>query len=157
VENEDASRWICGCTYGHATNDGGGGCQWLLCHRQREGLDGASGARSKKGEGPDGAGTWRSCRGKGVGSGHDMQAVGLSRGRAAHGGGVWHGRVIATAGGPLRKFNYVKIFQICSNLNQLKTGLLELNFFKIKYGCEGFYVRNNFLYSNFSRFGLDFE
>jgi hypothetical protein len=111
----------------------------------------------KKGEGPDGADTWRSCRGKGVGSGHDMQAVGLSRGRAAHGGGAWHGRVIATACGPLRKFNYVKIFQICSNLNQLKTGLLELNFFKIKYGCEGFYVRNNFLYSNSSRFRLDFE
>jgi hypothetical protein len=36
-------------------------------------------------------------------------------------------------------------------------GLSELENFQIKYGFEGFEIRNNFPYRNFSRFEKDFE
>jgi hypothetical protein len=35
--------------------------------------------------------------------------------------------------------------------------LTELEIFQIKYGCEGFRVRNNFPYMYFSKFGIEFE
>jgi hypothetical protein len=35
--------------------------------------------------------------------------------------------------------------------------LPELEKLQIKYGCEGFEVRNNFPYRNFLRFEMDFE
>jgi hypothetical protein len=55
------------------------------------------------------------------------------------------------------KSNKFKIFQFCSNLIQTKTNLLEVKKFEIKYGCEGFCVRNNFPYRNFSIFEKYFE
>jgi hypothetical protein len=33
----------------------------------------------------------------------------------------------------------------------------ELEFFEIKYGCEGIKVRNDFPYWNFSKFSIEFE
>jgi hypothetical protein len=33
----------------------------------------------------------------------------------------------------------------------------QYNFYEIKYGCEGFDVRNNFSYRNFFRFEMDLE
>jgi hypothetical protein len=47
--------------------------------------------------------------------------------------------------------------QIHSNLIRSKKNLLELEKIKIKYGCEGFDVRNNFTYSNSFRFEMDFK
>jgi hypothetical protein len=42
-------------------------------------------------------------------------------------------------------------------LIQSKDGLTKLKRFQIKYGCEGFEVRNNLPYRNFSKFGVEFE
>jgi hypothetical protein len=53
--------------------------------------------------------------------------------------------------------NYLKQFQINSNLFCSKHDLHELKFFEIKYGFEGFDRRNNFPYRKFSRFKVDFE
>jgi hypothetical protein len=39
----------------------------------------------------------------------------------------------------------------------LKVGFPLLENFKIKYGCEGFEERNNFLYRNFSILKMDFK
>jgi hypothetical protein len=50
-----------------------------------------------------------------------------------------------------------KIIQICPNLIQTKTGALLLQIFLIKYGWKIFEGRNNFYYSNFSRFEMEFE
>jgi hypothetical protein len=47
--------------------------------------------------------------------------------------------------------------QILSNFDQFKKDLSELKKFEIKYGCEGFEERNNFIYRNFSRFEMDFK
>jgi hypothetical protein len=44
-----------------------------------------------------------------------------------------------------------------SDLIRLKDGLFELKNFKIKYGCEGIEIRNNFPYWKFSKFGIEFE
>jgi hypothetical protein len=44
-----------------------------------------------------------------------------------------------------------------ANLNCFNSCLLELENFQIKYGFEGFEVRNNFPYWNFSRFKTNFE
>jgi hypothetical protein len=38
-----------------------------------------------------------------------------------------------------------------------KKDLLELENFEIKYGCDGFEERKNFLHRKFSRFEMDFE
>jgi hypothetical protein len=38
-----------------------------------------------------------------------------------------------------------------------KGGVLELEYFKIKYGFEGFEERNNFLHKNFFKFKVNFE
>jgi hypothetical protein len=45
--------------------------------------------------------------------------------------------------------------QIHSNFDHSKKDLPELNFFKMKYGCEGFEEMNNFLHRNFFRFEID--
>jgi hypothetical protein len=52
---------------------------------------------------------------------------------------------------------YFKIIQTHSNLVQRKISLLGFDKFKIKYGYEGFYLRNIFPYRNFSRFEMVFE
>jgi hypothetical protein len=38
-----------------------------------------------------------------------------------------------------------------------KEGLPELKQIQVKYGCEGFEVRNTFAYRNVLIFGMDFE
>jgi hypothetical protein len=52
-------------------------------------------------------------------------------------------------------------FKLYSNLFKLlplqKKDLLGLENFKIKYGCEGFDERNNYLHRNFFRFEMSFE
>jgi hypothetical protein len=52
--------------------------------------------------------------------------------------------------------NDFKSIQNRSNFDRSKKGLLELDFFEIKYGFEGFDERN-FLHRNFFRFEMDFE
>jgi hypothetical protein len=47
--------------------------------------------------------------------------------------------------------------QILSNFDQSKKDLTDLKKFEIKYGCEGFEERNNFLQLNFFRLEVDFE
>jgi hypothetical protein len=42
-------------------------------------------------------------------------------------------------------------------LNQPNGGFLKLKKFQIKCGFEGFEIRNNFPYWNFSKFGVGFE
>jgi hypothetical protein len=42
-------------------------------------------------------------------------------------------------------------------LIQSKDELAQFKKFQIKYGFEGFELRNNFPYWNFSKFGLKFE
>jgi hypothetical protein len=54
-------------------------------------------------------------------------------------------------------FYLVKRISKGSDLIRLKDGLSELKNFKIKYGCEGIKIRNNFPYWNFSKFGIEFE
>jgi hypothetical protein len=58
------------------------------------------------------------------------------------------------------KFNFQSdsnYIQICSNFDRSKKEFPELEQFEIKYGCEGFEERNNFLHSNFYRFEMDVE
>jgi hypothetical protein len=47
--------------------------------------------------------------------------------------------------------------QVISNFGQPKKNLPELKKIEIKYGCEIFEERNNFLHRNFFRFKMDFE
>jgi hypothetical protein len=54
-------------------------------------------------------------------------------------------------------FDLVKRISKGSDLIRLKDGLSELKIFKIKYGCEGIKIRNNFPYWKFSKFGIEFE
>jgi hypothetical protein len=61
-----------------------------------------------------------------------------------------------------RRFNLIQIsnsnkVQIVSNFDQSKKDFPKLKFFKIKYGCEYFEERNNFLHRNFFRLGMDFK
>jgi hypothetical protein len=60
---------------------------------------------------------------------------------------------------PMKQCNFLfkLIFQGDSNLQQSKRYLLELRKIQIKYGREGFEVRNTFPYRNFSRFKRNFE
>jgi hypothetical protein len=64
----------------------------------------------------------------------------------------------------LNQINRAKTIQTNLNLNQThpnfilsKHDFLGIKKFKIKYGCEGFEERNNFLHHNFFRFKMDFE
>jgi hypothetical protein len=50
-----------------------------------------------------------------------------------------------------------KLNQNFTNLIQAKTNLSKLQNFGIKYGFEGFEIRNNFPYRNFSIFKTEFE
>jgi hypothetical protein len=43
------------------------------------------------------------------------------------------------------------------NFDQSKNNLPGLNFFEIKYGCEGFEERRNYPHRNFLIFEMDFE
>jgi hypothetical protein len=45
--------------------------------------------------------------------------------------------------------------QINLKLFWSKQDLFKLKIFEIKYGCEGFEERNNFLHMNFSRFKMN--
>jgi hypothetical protein len=47
--------------------------------------------------------------------------------------------------------------QILSNFNRSKKELPWLKKIEVKYGCEGFEERNNFLHRNFSRLEMDFK
>jgi hypothetical protein len=47
--------------------------------------------------------------------------------------------------------------QILSNFNRSKKDLPWLKKIEVKYGCEGFEERNNFLHRNFSRLEMDFK
>jgi hypothetical protein len=64
-------------------------------------------------------------------------------------------------GGPGREKQTIKNlktkFKTDSNLTLSKTGLTGLRKFQIKYGCEVFETRSNFLHRNFFRFQVDFE
>jgi hypothetical protein len=56
------------------------------------------------------------------------------------------------------KFDFFfKRVQTSSKLIQSKQGPPELKKIEIKYDCEGFEERNNFLHRNFSRFEVDFK
>jgi hypothetical protein len=63
--------------------------------------------------------------------------------------------------GPAQKnsicFDLFKNFSNDFELIQLKDGLPLLKKIQIKYGCEGFDVRNNFPYINFLIFETEFE
>jgi hypothetical protein len=50
--------------------------------------------------------------------------------------------------------NRLKLY---SNFDCFKKDIPEIQKFEIKYGCEGFEERNNFLHRNFFRFEIDFE
>jgi hypothetical protein len=50
--------------------------------------------------------------------------------------------------------NYI---QICSKFDGSKKDFPELEKIQIKYGCECFEEKNNFIHSNFSKFKMDFE
>jgi hypothetical protein len=43
------------------------------------------------------------------------------------------------------------------NFDLFKKDSPELKIFEIKYGCEGFEERNNFIHRNFFRFEMDSE
>jgi hypothetical protein len=45
--------------------------------------------------------------------------------------------------------------QILSNFDRSKKDFTELKNFEIKYGCDGFKERNNFIHRNFFRFVMD--
>jgi hypothetical protein len=47
--------------------------------------------------------------------------------------------------------------QILSNFDRSKKDLPWLKKIEVKYGCEGFEERNNFLHRNFSRLEMDFK
>jgi hypothetical protein len=47
--------------------------------------------------------------------------------------------------------------QIHSHFDRSKKDIFELENFELKYSCEGFEERNNFLYKNFFRFEMGFE
>jgi hypothetical protein len=49
------------------------------------------------------------------------------------------------------------VIQIISNFDPSKKDVPELEKFEIKYGCEFFEERINFLYRNFSIFEMDFK
>jgi hypothetical protein len=54
----------------------------------------------------------------------------------------------------------LKYFKSKSNsfkLDLIQAGSFVAQNFEIKYGCEGFIVRNNLPYRNFARFAMDFE
>jgi hypothetical protein len=53
--------------------------------------------------------------------------------------------------------NEFKLNSICFNFDRPKKDFSKLEKFETTYGCEGFEERNNFLYRNFSRFGMDFK
>jgi hypothetical protein len=51
----------------------------------------------------------------------------------------------------------LNLIQTHSNFILSRQDLPRIDFFKIKYGFEGFDERNNFLYRNFSRFKMYFK
>jgi hypothetical protein len=53
--------------------------------------------------------------------------------------------------------NISKDFKSIQNLIQPKTDIPKLQKFKIKYGCQDFGERNNFIHRNFFRFQMYFE
>jgi hypothetical protein len=70
------------------------------------------------------------------------------------------GRAQRNSGGRRRDLNLIfNGFKLYSNsfIDRSKNDLLEQEKFEIKYGCEGFEERNNFLHSNFFRSKMDFE
>jgi hypothetical protein len=50
-----------------------------------------------------------------------------------------------------------KLIQTHWNFIWSKQDLSKLKIFEMKYGCEWFVKRNNFLHSNLSRFEMDFK
>jgi hypothetical protein len=66
--------------------------------------------------------------------------------------------------GPHYHLNPFELFQKISNPIQTRSNFIrskkdisELEKIGLKYGCEGFNIRNNFPYSNFSIFRMNFE
>jgi hypothetical protein len=69
---------------------------------------------------------------------------------AVSGGTGCHGR-------GFKSFSDFILFKTYSNLIQSKTCLPNLQNFKLKYGAVGFEIWNDFPYSNFFIFGVEFE
>jgi hypothetical protein len=57
----------------------------------------------------------------------------------------------------IQNLNGFKLISNPSNFTQFKKDLPLLRKFEIKYGCEGFQERKNFLHRNFFRFKMDFK
>jgi hypothetical protein len=104
-----------------------------------------------------GSARWQT-RGRGEGGIQSVRQGTTARGPAGRsGGGAWAAAAVGSAHKNSNLFDLFKGISKRSDLIRLKDGLSELKNFQIKYGCERIKIRNNFPYSNFLKFGIEFE